>query len=106
MTDEEGFVTKIEYLSRSEVRVNAGFFVLRKEIFDYIRPGEELVEEPFQRLIPMGSMVAVRSCRSAVSWSPTVAVMRSKLQRITAFMWRRTLPTFREMVASTPVTRR
>jgi len=32
-------------------RINAGFFVFRKEIFNYIKPGEELVVEPFQRLI-------------------------------------------------------
>ena len=50
-TDESGYVTKIEYLSGSDVRINGGFFVLRKEIFDYIQPGEELVEQPFQRLI-------------------------------------------------------
>lgn len=50
-TDKEGYVTKIAYLSESDVRINGGFFVLRKEIFDYLQPGEELVEEPFQRLI-------------------------------------------------------
>ena len=33
------------------MRINAGFFVLRREIFDYMRPGEELVLEPFERLI-------------------------------------------------------
>ena len=31
--------------------VNGGFFVLRPEIFDYIRDGEELVVEPFARLV-------------------------------------------------------
>ena len=31
--------------------MNGGFFVLRNEIFDYIREGEELVLEPFQRLM-------------------------------------------------------
>jgi len=31
--------------------INGGFFVLRKSIFDYMKPGEELVVEPFQRLI-------------------------------------------------------
>ena len=56
-TDESGFVTKIEYLSDS-VRINGGFFVLRKEVFDYIQPGEELVEEPFQRLIRERRLIA------------------------------------------------
>ena len=37
--------------ARSGIRINAGFFVLKREIFSYIEPGEELVLEPFQRLI-------------------------------------------------------
>ena len=31
--------------------MNGGFFAFRNEIFDVINDGEELVEEPFQRLI-------------------------------------------------------
>ena len=31
--------------------MNGGFFALRSDIFDYIQPGEELVEAPFRRLI-------------------------------------------------------
>jgi glucose-1-phosphate cytidylyltransferase len=50
-TGPGGNVTGIEPVSDSEVWVNGGFFVLRKEIFDYIETGEELVEEPFARLI-------------------------------------------------------
>ena len=34
--------------------INAGFFALRQEVFDYIRPGEELVLAPFTRLIEKG----------------------------------------------------
>ena len=36
---------------RSDIWINGGFFVMRNEIFRYIQPGEELVREPFQRLI-------------------------------------------------------
>ena len=35
---------------------NGGFFVFRQAIFDYIRDGEELVEEPFHRLIEEGKL--------------------------------------------------
>ena len=35
----------------TDLRINGGFFLFRREIFDYIRPGEELVAEPFERLI-------------------------------------------------------
>jgi glucose-1-phosphate cytidylyltransferase len=41
------------------VRVNAGFFAFRREIFDYMRPGEELIIEPFQRLIDERRLMAV-----------------------------------------------
>ena len=38
--------------------INAGYFVFRKEIFNYIKPGEELVEAPFQRLIKDQKLMA------------------------------------------------
>lgn len=50
---DNGLVTSIESLSRSDTWVNGGFFVLHRDIFDYIREGEELVEKPFERLIGM-----------------------------------------------------
>ena len=31
--------------------------VLRREIFDYMKVGEELVEEPFRRLIDVGPLM-------------------------------------------------
>lgn len=49
--DDCGSVTAIESVSTSDYWINAGFFCLRQEIFDYIEPGEELVEQPFRRLI-------------------------------------------------------
>lgn len=57
-TDGSGRVTNIEYLSDS-VRINGGFFILRREIFDYIRDGEEMVEEPFHRLIAEGRLMCL-----------------------------------------------
>src|SRR5215469_7450081 len=50
-TGADGVVTGISELSRSSIRINGGFFVLKREIFKYFRPGEELVVEPFRRLI-------------------------------------------------------
>ena len=49
--DECGLVQEIKNLGRSELMINGGYFVFNRAIFDYIRPGEELVHEPFQRLI-------------------------------------------------------
>jgi glucose-1-phosphate cytidylyltransferase len=53
-------VTGIQHLSRSGLYVNGGYFIFRKEIFDYIGEGEELVEEPFRRLVAEGRLAAYR----------------------------------------------
>ena len=49
-TAADGFVTSIDELRRSPMRINGGFFIFKNEIFDCIGDGEELVCEPFQRL--------------------------------------------------------
>lgn len=49
--DGDGYVTKFAPVTSDEVWVNGGFFCLRREIFDHMRPGEELVLDPFDRLI-------------------------------------------------------
>ena len=50
-SDDDGIVESFGQLSDSEFWINAGFFCLRSEIFDYLNDGEELVEQPFKRLI-------------------------------------------------------
>jgi glucose-1-phosphate cytidylyltransferase len=57
-TNSDSRVTAIKNVKDTNLRVNGGFFVLKKEIFDYIREGEELVHEPFQRLIEKDQLVA------------------------------------------------
>lgn len=47
----DGTVTNVNDVKSADVWINGGYFVFRRSIFDYIRDGEELVEEPFQRLI-------------------------------------------------------
>jgi glucose-1-phosphate cytidylyltransferase len=53
-------VSGIQHLTQSGIWINGGFFVLRKEIFKYIENGEELVDEPFQRLIEKGKLIAYK----------------------------------------------
>jgi len=53
----DGLVKSIQHIKDIGMRVNGGFFVLRKEIFDHMREGEELVQEPFQRLAQAGKLV-------------------------------------------------
>jgi glucose-1-phosphate cytidylyltransferase len=57
--DPENNVTKLELVAKSSVRINGGFFVLRQTIFDYMRPGDELVLAPFERLIQKRALAAV-----------------------------------------------
>jgi glucose-1-phosphate cytidylyltransferase len=57
-TDGDGNVLAVEDLSRSSLRINGGFFVLKREIVDWIQPGDELVEETFERLIAARELVA------------------------------------------------
>jgi glucose-1-phosphate cytidylyltransferase len=52
-----GVVTSIEHIAKSGARMNGGFMVLRREIFSYMKDGEELVEEPFRRLIGAGRLM-------------------------------------------------
>lgn len=54
-------VEKIESVSCSDLWINGGFFALKQGVFDYIESGEELVLEPFQRLIYQKQLVAYRN---------------------------------------------
>ena len=56
--DDTGHVTSIRDIVQSGLRVNAGYFAFRKEIFDFMRPGEELVLEPFERLMAERKLIA------------------------------------------------
>ena len=49
--DEHGTVQSVRPINDADVWMNGGYFVLGQEIFDYMKDGEELVCEPFQRLI-------------------------------------------------------
>jgi glucose-1-phosphate cytidylyltransferase len=55
-----GVVGCITALSQSHIWINGGFFVLRREIFDQINPGDELVREPFRRLIEKEALLGYK----------------------------------------------
>lgn len=57
-SDPTGRVTSIEDIKQTRIRINGGFFILKPEIFDHIGPGEELVREPFERLVSAGRLTA------------------------------------------------
>lgn len=56
--DDNRYVTSLGELGKMDFWINGGFFVFRKDIFDFIKEGEELVEQPFGRLIERSKLVA------------------------------------------------
>jgi glucose-1-phosphate cytidylyltransferase len=54
----EDLVSGIQDLNKSNIRINGGYFIFKKEIFDYIKEPEELVHEPFRRLVGQRKLVA------------------------------------------------
>jgi glucose-1-phosphate cytidylyltransferase len=52
-------VTSIDHIAESNIWINGGYFILRREIFSYIRDGEELVNEPFKRLVDEKQLITL-----------------------------------------------
>jgi glucose-1-phosphate cytidylyltransferase len=59
-SDPDGRVSSIGPLSDEKLWINGGFFVFRQQIFDYVNEGDELVEQPFARLIAAGKLHTYR----------------------------------------------
>lgn len=94
--DATGAVTSMDDIREKGLRVNAGYFVFRRQIFDYIRPGEELVLEPFQRLIAERKLITYAYDGF---WLPMdTAKDKRKLDDLNEsgnppwYVWRRTVP--------------
>ena len=58
--EEDGHVTKVHPIAEIGAWINGGYFIFKKEIFDYLQPGEELIDRPFERLIKAGQLSAYR----------------------------------------------
>jgi len=55
---ENGRVNEIKAITETDLRINGGYFLFKRDIFRYIRDGEDLVYEPFQRLIAEDQLLA------------------------------------------------
>ena len=53
-------VQEIARVDQSNTWMNGGFFIFRREFFDYLNEDEDLVETPFQRLIQSEELVAYK----------------------------------------------
>lgn len=58
--DDAGYVEHFHRVAESDYWINGGFFLLKQEIFDHMREGEELVEQPFTRLIAERKLLAYK----------------------------------------------
>lgn len=58
--DDDGRVKAFQSSARSDIWINGGYFLMRGEIFDYMREREELVLEPFERLIKDDMLMAYK----------------------------------------------
>jgi glucose-1-phosphate cytidylyltransferase len=56
----DGYATHMGPFRGQDFRVNGGFFILRSQIFNYIEPGDELVEQPFARLMTERKLAVYR----------------------------------------------
>src|SRR6266487_19887 len=54
---QDGLVTGISDVQGAGLWVNGGYFIFRRDIFDYLDEGEELVVEPFQRLVEESKLI-------------------------------------------------
>jgi glucose-1-phosphate cytidylyltransferase len=59
-SDADELVTRFGAVQAAEVWINGGYMALDQSIFDYIQAGEELVEQPFQRLLQRQLLRTVR----------------------------------------------
>jgi len=51
-------VDEMKPFQSCNIRINGGYFIFKNEIFDHINEGEELVMEPFHRLIEKEQLIA------------------------------------------------
>jgi glucose-1-phosphate cytidylyltransferase len=58
--DGDGRVRGMVPSDNADMWINGGYFVFRKDIFEYMREGEELVLDPFQRLIAADQLLAYK----------------------------------------------
>ena len=58
--EPSGRIASIRSAAQQDLRINGGYFIFRSEIFRYMKDGEELLLEPFHRLLDAGKLAAYR----------------------------------------------
>jgi glucose-1-phosphate cytidylyltransferase len=71
-------VLELKAVQTFPIRENGGYFVLRREIFDYLEEGEDLVDDAFGRLVSEGRLIA--SCYDGFWASADTVKERAQLE--------------------------
>lgn len=58
--DTEGVVKGVQEIAKTDTWMNGGYFVFSQDFFNYLGDGEEMVDQPFQRLIREGKLHSLR----------------------------------------------
>jgi glucose-1-phosphate cytidylyltransferase len=53
-------IENVEYVKDANIIINGGYFIFKSDIFNYIKDGEELVAEPFLRLIKENQLIGYK----------------------------------------------
>lgn len=56
----ENRVEKVEHVRGSDILINGGYFIFKNEIFQYIQNNDDLVDQPFARLIEESQLMGYR----------------------------------------------
>jgi glucose-1-phosphate cytidylyltransferase len=59
--ESNGDIDSITPVGKSDIWINGGFFVFKNEMFNYIEDGEDLVKEPFYRLIDINQITGYKN---------------------------------------------
>jgi glucose-1-phosphate cytidylyltransferase len=56
----DNLIKEIKHVRDTDITINGGYFIFRNEIFKYIKDKEELVAEPFRRLIEEDQLIGYK----------------------------------------------
>ena len=54
--DDSGAVTDVKHVTEMGMRINGGFFVMNQRVFDFMRPGEDILGPPSLRMAAEGQL--------------------------------------------------
>jgi glucose-1-phosphate cytidylyltransferase len=80
--DDDGCVSAVTPIQDTGLWINGGYFVFRRQVFDYLGPGEDLVNEPFARMVEKQEL---RTYPYEGFWAPMDTLKdRQELERLYA----------------------